>query len=56
VIDKEEMDAIMKGESSLNLPPKKREELIRKKLEEDRKERIERVMKRELDTLNEEIN
>ena len=55
VITKEEMELIMKGESSLNLPPKKRQELIRAKLDADKKERIEKVMARELGILNLEI-
>lgn len=54
-ITEEEMQAIMKGESSLNQPPKKREEQIRQKMEQDRRERIEKVMNRELKVLNEEI-
>jgi hypothetical protein len=55
VITKEEMELIMKGESSLNLPPKKRQELIRQKMEGEKKERIEKVMARELGNLNVEI-
>jgi hypothetical protein len=55
VITKEEMELIMKGESTMNLPPKKRQELIRAKLEAEKKERIEKVMARELGTLNIEI-
>jgi hypothetical protein len=55
VITKEEMELIMRGESSLNLPPKKRQELIRAKLEAEKKERIEKVMARELGILNIEI-
>lgn len=54
-ITDEEMEAIMRGESSLNQPPKKREEQIRQKMEQDRRERIEKVMNRELQTLNDEI-
>ena len=54
-ISKEEMELIMRGESSLNLPPKQREELIRQKLEADKRDRIEKVMVRELEYLNVEI-
>ncbi len=39
----------------MNLPPQKRQELIRAKLEAEKKERIEKVMARELGILNIEI-
>lgn len=54
-ITDEELEAIMRGESSLNQPPKKREELIKRKLEAEKKEKIERILKRELEAVNQEI-
>ena len=54
-ITEKEMKKIMKGKSSQSIPPRKREELIRKKIEAEKKEKIEKIMARELELINQEL-
>ncbi len=54
-LTKEEMEEIMRGDSVHNIPEWKRQELIAKYLEQQRQEKIDRVMKKELDKLNEKF-
>lgn len=50
-LTKEELEEIMKGNSIHQVPQKKREEWIALKAERDQKEKIERVMKKEIEIL-----
>lgn len=50
-LTEEEMQEIMKGNSVHNIPLWKREELIRKRLEKERKEKIDLIMARELEKI-----
>ena len=50
-LTKEELEEIMKGDSIHHVPMKKREEWMRLKAEREQKEKIDRVMKKEIENL-----